>query len=198
MRLRVGTESINFGVRRAVLAAGGTLLLAGFVGAMPAAAAGLPRSPAHLGSSAKALKIKPRSIVLIGDGTGLLAGPNAKGRNGIGWTSWTATSAAGTGSEQVDNCEPSCADGTFTGYPVNIEQWRPRSLGGEMVFTRMTIWFTGARPKGDPAHFTFTNLLADKTFGWSPPSPSGYCVGTEGQKTGTGCADVGALPPGAS
>jgi hypothetical protein len=198
MRLRVGTESINFGVRRLVMVASGTLLLAGFVGATQAAAAGLPRSPAHLAAGAAALKIKPRSIVFTGDGTGLLAGPNAKRRNGISWTSWTATSAVGTGSEQVNNCEPSCAAGTFTAYPVKIEQWRPRSLGREFVFTRMTIWFTGTRPKGDLAHFTFTNLLSDKTFGWSPPSLSGYCVGTQSQKPGTGCADIGALPPGVS
>jgi hypothetical protein len=178
MGLRVGTEAINFGVRRIVLAA-------------------LPRSPASLGASAKSLKIKPRSIVFTGDGTGLLSGPNANSTSGISWTSWTATSALGAGAEQVNNCEPSCAAGKFTAYPVKIEQWRPRPLGSATVFTRMTIWFTGARPKGDRAHFTFTDLLSDKTFGWSPPSLSGYCVGTHGQRPATGCADVDALPPGA-
>ncbi len=110
--MRVGSEAINLYLRRVVLAGCGALLLAGAVGTAGATAARLPRSPAELGVGAGGLKVKPRSIVFTGDGTGLLAGPNLK----------------------------------------------------------------------------------SKAFGWSPPSRSGYCVDTQGQKPAAGCANIATLP----
>jgi len=38
----------------------------------------------------------------------------------ISWSSWTTTSAIGTGTLTLDNCEPTCAGGATETYPANI------------------------------------------------------------------------------
>jgi hypothetical protein len=39
---------------------------------------------------------------------------------GITWSSWTATSAHGTGTYSQNDCTPDCASGTFHSYPTSI------------------------------------------------------------------------------
>jgi hypothetical protein len=38
----------------------------------------------------------------------------------LNWSTWTASQATGTGQLSEDNCEPSCADGTFENTPVQV------------------------------------------------------------------------------
>lgn len=38
----------------------------------------------------------------------------------ITWTDWGSTTAHGTGTLYTSNCNPSCAEGTYTGYPASI------------------------------------------------------------------------------
>jgi hypothetical protein len=159
--------------------------MAAAFGVAQADATTLPGSPTEIGSHA--VKIRPHSIVFTGDGTGLIAG--------IAWTRWNSSTAIGSGGEQINDCNPSCASAIPTGYPVKIEQWRPRTLGRATVFTRMTIWYTGSRPKGEPKHYTFTNVYSSGTYAWSPPGRDGYCIHTDGQKADPSCVNIGALPP---
>ena len=179
----------------------GCLLGAMVIVAAGASASGtLPVSPTSLGATAAAdgLQVKPATITYTGDGTGLLGGRNVRDRNsGIDWTQWTANVALGSGFNQLNNCTPSCAGGTFRGYPVRIELWRPRTLSGTLVYTRMTIFYKKHHPPGEQKHYTFTDVHIGGVgggYGWGPPTEQGYCVHTYGQPPEPSCKDIHALP----
>jgi hypothetical protein len=157
----------------------------------------VPRAPADLGSSAanNGLQVEPARITYTGDGTGFLGGASARRNSSINWTQWTAEEALGTGFNQLDSCQPSCARGTYHAYPVRIELWRPGTLHGALVFTRMTIFYVRSHPRGEPRHYTFTDTYVGRPggFGWGPPSAS-YCIRTDGLAPATGCKNIHSLP----
>ncbi|MHB1468450.1 MAG: hypothetical protein ACYCSI_03360 [Solirubrobacteraceae bacterium] len=130
----------------------------------------------------------------------LIGGPSVKsGCNDIASSIWTARRASGKGFEQVNDCRPSCARGGYHGYCVRIELWRPRSVAGQLVFTRMTTFFAKRTAPGDPRHYTFTDLHVGGAkgggFGWGPPpAASGYYVGTHGAAPAPGCENIHSLP----
>lgn len=75
----------------------------------------------------RGLARRPAQIVYTGDGTGFWAGPRAGRRYGpLRWTKWTATQAVATGYDWVDNCDPDCVGGRFTGYPIKLILSRPQ------------------------------------------------------------------------
>jgi hypothetical protein len=77
----------------------------------------------------------------------------------ITWTSWTATGAAGTAIHAVNNCQPNCAQGTFTTYPVRVQLSNPGYANGMLVFK--TIALTPTTSAGSPES---TSL----SWGWVP------------------------------
>lgn len=175
----------------------------GVLAATAPASTPLPLSPTNLysGHAHNGLQVEPKLIIYTGDGTGLLAGANVgKGHSSIDWTKWTSTIAVGTGFNQLNDCEPSCAGGTYTGYAVKIEMWRPETLAGTLVFTRMTILYAKRRPHGEPRHYTFTDTYlpgvegAEGGYGWGPPDFEGYCAHTHGTKPAAGCQNIHSLP----
>ncbi|MHB8491629.1 MAG: hypothetical protein ACYDA6_05360 [Solirubrobacteraceae bacterium] len=176
------------------------LATAGVLAAGASASGTLPLSPTSLNASntSNGLQVKPTTIIYTGDGTGFLGGASARARHsGIKWTKWTTTVALGKGFNQLNDCSPSCAGGTFHGYPVRIEQWRPRMLGGVLVFTRMTLFYGKSRPPGQPRHYTFTDTYSVGTgggYGWGPPDELDYCTHTHGFKPAAGCSNIHSLP----
>ncbi|HWX43894.1 MAG TPA: hypothetical protein VNY52_01060 [Solirubrobacteraceae bacterium] len=141
------------------------------------------------------LQVRPATITYTGDGTGFLGGANVRNRRaGIDWTKWTSATALGTGFNQLDNCNPDCARGMFHGYAVKIELWRPRTLAGTLVFTRMTIFYTRSRPRAEPPHYTFTDTYEHGGFGWGPPSEQSYCTHPYGLPAAAGCKNIHSLP----
>jgi len=185
------------------LAATATLLIAAGQGLAtaqaPARASGaLPLAPTSLGATpaANQLQVEPATIVYTGDGTGLLAGASVRNRkSGITWTKWTSELALGAGFNQLNDCNPFCAGGKFHGYPVRIELWRPQTLAGALVFTRMTIFYKKSRPPGEPGHYTFTDThTAEGGYGFGPPDALGYCTHTHGLKPAAGCQNIHSLP----
>jgi hypothetical protein len=74
--------------------------------------------------------VKPSMIDLSVDGNGDL--------NGLTWSSWTAYSAKGSGSFNVNNCQPNCAQGTTVDVPVSVALSAPTS-GSSPYFTAMTL-----------------------------------------------------------
>jgi hypothetical protein len=185
------------------LAATAALLIAASQGLAttqdPARTSGaLPLAPATLGATqiSNQLQVEPTTIVYTGDGTGFLAGASVRNRkSGIAWTRWTSETALGTGFNQLNNCNPSCAGGKYRGYPVRIELWRPQTLAGTLVFTRMTIFYEKSRPPGQPHHYTFTDIhTADGGYGFGPPGELDYCTHTHGLKPAAGCQNIHSLP----
>ena len=160
----------------------------------------LPVVPTFLnaGAASNGLQVEPATITYTGDGTGILGGANVRNqKSGIHWTKWTTHGALGSGFNQLNNCNPSCAGGTFRGYRVQIELWRPRTLAGALVFTRMTIFYITSHPNGEPRHYTFTDTHIGGTgggFSWGPPTEQGYCTHTYGLKPAVGCKNIHSLP----
>jgi hypothetical protein len=173
------------------------LIICGMLSAVDADASSsrqLPVSPTYLGATAHALRVRPRTIIYTGDGTGFLGGAHARSpSSGIGWTKWTSRVALGHGFNQLDNCRPDCAGGGFRGYRVKIELWRPRTLGDRLVFTRLTIFYQHP-PRGEPRHYTFTDNYSGDGYGWGPPDEQFYCVHTHGLRPAAGCKNIHSLP----
>jgi hypothetical protein len=196
---RVWSTARAIGMRRFARIAGGwtTVAVGALVSAtVSSAAASLPLAPVSLNASGayNGLQVKPATIVYTGDGTGFLGGANVRDRHsGIHWSKWTADVALGSGFNQLDNCEPSCAGGKFHGYPVKIELWRAQTLAGTLVFTRMTIFYKRGRPPGQPHHYTFTDSYEGAGYGWGPPSGQA-CTGAYGLKPSADCKNIHSLP----
>lgn len=91
------------------------------------------------------VKRQPGRIVYTGDGSALLAGSGAIGSH-LHWTKWTRSGGLATGADWHDNCIPDCARGTYSAYPVRIRAYRLRWVEGYLVFTRVRVTYTGARP----------------------------------------------------
>jgi serine/threonine-protein kinase len=79
------------------------------------------------------MKSEPTQIVNSGDGSGYL--------KGLTWSSWGQPTAQGTGTLEIDNCNPNCAQGTFTGYPatVTLTNLTPYGTSGYQAYASMTI-----------------------------------------------------------
>jgi hypothetical protein len=106
-----------------------------------------PRVPTDSGGtpSSSRFQRKPWSIVYSGDGAALLAGRHGI-RSHLKWTAWNTSQGRGWGDDWHNNCSPDCARGTYFGYPVNVHVYRPRIVDGYLLFTRLTVTYTGARP----------------------------------------------------
>jgi hypothetical protein len=198
-------------VLRARAATGPVVLVAllgcfGVLAASAAASTSLPLSPVFLDATRahEGLQVEPATITYTGDGTGFLGGADVRDKSsGIEWTQWTARAALGTGFDQLNNCDPDCAGGTYTGYQVRIEMWRPRVLARTLVFTRMTIFFLRHTPRHAPHHYTFTDTHTAGRYGgygWGPPGAGVYCTyrGKKpypGWKPEPGCQNIHSLPP---
>jgi hypothetical protein len=73
-------------------------------------------------------KHEPASLLMSADGS-LYA-------QDITWTGWGTATATGHGTAEANNCQPDCAAGTFSAYPVRITLTRPVSWHGGMVYSR--------------------------------------------------------------
>lgn len=105
---------------------------------LPASSAALPGLLTQTGHGSP-FAVKPAQIVYTGDGSGVLGGFSGTGRyprfGRLSWSSWNRRQALGSGAVWLDNCEPSCAGGTFHPYAVNVHAFDPRA--GH--FTRLTL-----------------------------------------------------------
>lgn len=70
---------------------------------------------------------------------------------GLKWSSWGGTSASGSGTASANTCTPNCAAGKFKSYPVKVKADQPRHCGKSVRYSRLTIMYTAAKPKGTPA-----------------------------------------------
>lgn len=97
-------------------------------GALAATAAAAPLPNLLTGIGNNVFRVRPTTIVYTGDGTGILGQfPNAAKRGGLHWTGWSASAATATGTVWLNNCQPSCAGGTFKSYAVSVTAALPKS-----------------------------------------------------------------------
>ena len=85
---------------------------------------------------------KPKRLVLAcGDGSIYLTK--------LKWSRWITRSAMAAGIYEVNNCNPDCVRGHFTGYPVTVTLSRPRRCAhvtGHEVFARIVLQYPDAHP----------------------------------------------------
>ena len=96
----------------------------------------------------------PSSLLMSGDGS-LYA-------KGISWTGWGTATATGRGTAEENNCQPDCAQGTFSAYPVTIILTKPRPWRHDVVYTSAAYSIPSLNQ-----HFTFGTGLTP-----APPPPS--------------------------
>lgn len=92
----------------------------------PTQAAALPTVPTNWAITPPDYAVEPSEINTSADGTGDISG--------ISWSSWTADSAEGSGTINLDNGVPNMAQGTRVNVPVSIALSAP--VNGS--FTAMT------------------------------------------------------------
>jgi hypothetical protein len=73
------------------------------------------------------------TLIFIGCAT------SADNLGNIVWSSWTATNATGTAAHNINDCQPDCAGGSFSSFPVEVTLSDPATLNGVYVFTTITI-----------------------------------------------------------
>ncbi len=59
------------------------------------------------------MRTEPAQIGLAADGTGYLTS--------LVWSGWGTPTATAVGTLEVNNCQPNCAQGSFTGYPATVK-----------------------------------------------------------------------------
>lgn len=170
---------LNFGGLRWAAFVLSSLTAIGCIAAVADAKTELPKVPTSFETAARRLTVEPRTIVVSQDGNASIWGPSSRGfkgqghwpnEPGIDWIRWTARKAQAIGSLIEGNCTPSCAQGTFTVYPVRIKLWRPARFHGQQIFTRFSYTFTSNRPSTLPQRVmsTATYIPATTVYGGSP------------------------------
>lgn len=133
------------------------VLLLAFVMATPAnASAKLPKVLTQLAKHP--FQARPAVIAYTGDGTGIVGGlDGSDARDHLGriyWSTYTHRQAVGVGLVWIDDCDPDCADGTFTSVPVRIHAFSPK----HRHFRRLTLKYTyqghAATDKRGIRHYT--------------------------------------------
>jgi hypothetical protein len=132
-------------VRRAVAATVVGITLAGCGGASTPAG----HHPPGAASSAS------RAVVMDCQGSSPVSKPKsitlACGDGGIAavirrWTVWSPEAASGTGTVEINNCQPNCAAGTSSRYPATFRLLGPKQAAQVTYFTELAISFNGRRP----------------------------------------------------
>ena len=89
-------------------------------------------------------RVRPAQFVLAcGDGNSLL--------HSLHWSRWAPKSAVARGFNEVNDCKPYCAAGTFHSYAVIVRLDHPKPWKRHphlRQYTRMNIVYTGGRPEG--------------------------------------------------
>ena len=131
----------------------------------------LPTVSTNNGIDPGAQAVEPSTIDLSADGNGDL--------NGLTWSSWTAHSAEGSGSFNVNNCQPNCAEGTTVDVTVSVALSAPTS-GSRPYFTAMTLKDSSgntntyaAGSNGSLSVVSDALYIADEAPAPSRPAPAG-------------------------
>ena len=83
------------------------------------------------------MKTEPPQIIVTGDGSGFV--------KDLTWTGWGAEGATGSGTLEVNNCDPDCAGGTDTPYSATVTLSDLTSYaGGKQAYADMTVSAPGS------------------------------------------------------
>ncbi len=103
----------------------------------------------HLIANCFKPKFKPKDVIIA-------CGDASLGARGMSWSKWTRKKADGTGTGQVNDCDPDCASGTTKTAPMELRLSRPQLCSnGKRVFAKLRyIWTSGPPTPQTPASGT--------------------------------------------
>lgn len=119
--------------------------------ALPASAFTICTNPIGAATTcAGTMKTRPGTILTSGDGSTYVYK--------LVWSGWGGATTTATGLMEVDNCTPTCAGGTFTGYPATVTATGLTSYsGGEQAYATFSI---SAPAAPSPANsYSYTNAV---------------------------------------
>ncbi len=83
------------------------------------------------------LRTQPPEIIVSGDGSAYI--------KDLSWTGWGSEGATGSGTLELDNCEPNCAAGKDTPYQATVTLSGLTALGGgEEAYADMMVTAPGS------------------------------------------------------
>jgi hypothetical protein len=122
---------------KTLLVTGLVAILALGIGAADASA----KRPLLISNCARA-KFKPINVIIA-------CGDASLGAREMTWTSWTHKTALGTGTGQVNDCDPDCVHGTTKTAPMQLLLSKPRTCSnGRRLFTKLRYTWTSGAPVG--------------------------------------------------
>jgi hypothetical protein len=87
-------------------------------------------TPAITCADGRGMQVRPTSMGFSADGSLYVTG--------IRWHGWGTGKATGTGTAHADNCEPNCAQGSFSTHPATIVFTTPKPWHGKLAYARVT------------------------------------------------------------
>ena len=88
-------------------------------------------------------KFKPADVIIA-------CGDASLGSRGMTWSTWTRKKAAGTGTGQINDCNPDCAHGTTRTAPIELQLSKPQLCSnGKRVFAKLRYIWTSGPPIAD-------------------------------------------------
>ena len=125
------------------------------IAVLGAATAGASPTPRYVSNCGK-LAQHPHSIVLTcADANYSLVD--------LDWKSWGGPVSAAVGKVSANTCTPNCAAGTFHTYPVKVAALKATRCGTKLVYLKLMLAYTGARPAGHPKHENWSFTCAQAT-----------------------------------
>ena len=87
-------------------------------------------------------KFEPKDVIIA-------CGDASLGARGMTWSSWTQKSAVGTGTGQINDCNPDCVHGTTKTAPMELRLSKPQKCSnGRRVFSKLRFTWTAGAPVG--------------------------------------------------
>ncbi|MDX6606858.1 MAG: hypothetical protein QOD14_1398 [Solirubrobacterales bacterium] len=136
--------------RNAVLCVGIAVLAAISVSAVAGAsghvAEASSKRPLLISNCAKP-KFKPANVILA-------CGDASLGATNVAWSAWTRKAAVGSGTGQLNDCNPDCARGKVKTAPMYLRASKPMTCSsGSRIFTKLSYTWTSGPPVGNvPDH----------------------------------------------
>jgi hypothetical protein len=87
-------------------------------------------------------KFKPAMVIVA-------CGDASLGARSMTWSSWTQKSAVGTGTGQINDCDPDCVQGTTKTAPIELRVSKPlKCSSGKRIFSKLRYTWTAGAPAG--------------------------------------------------
>ena len=87
-------------------------------------------------------KFKPKSVIIA-------CGDASFGARAMTWSVWSKKRAVGTGTGEINDCDPDCAHGTTRRAPIELRLGKPqRCSNGRRLFSKLHYTWTAGAPVG--------------------------------------------------